>query len=95
MSDTRGPRAQSAQELKEQIVTERDGRPFLVYRDDADEQRIVRIEEGATELWIGRSPSADLGSRRRRGLSGSTPSSSSSREDARSSTTGSRATAPS
>ena len=60
MSDTRGPRAQSAQELKDQIVAERDGRPFLVYRDDADEQRIVRIEVGVTELWIGRSPSADL-----------------------------------
>jgi hypothetical protein len=60
MSASRGPRAQSAQELKDQIVAERDGRPFLVYRDAADEQRIVRIEEGTAELWIGRSPSADL-----------------------------------
>jgi pSer/pThr/pTyr-binding forkhead associated (FHA) protein len=60
MSETRGPRAQSAQELKDQIVAERDGRPFLVYRDAADEQRIVRVEEGTTEVWIGRSPSADL-----------------------------------
>jgi DNA-binding CsgD family transcriptional regulator len=60
MSKARGPRAQSAQELKDQIVAERDGRPFLVYRDEADQQRIVRVEEGVNELWIGRSPSADL-----------------------------------
>jgi DNA-binding CsgD family transcriptional regulator len=59
-SEARGPRAQSAQELKDQIVAERDGRPFLVFRDAADTQRIVRIEAGTTELWIGRSPSADL-----------------------------------
>lgn len=60
MSEVRGPRAQSAQELKDQIVAERDGRPFLVYRNEADEQRIVRIEEGTGELWIGRSGSADV-----------------------------------
>ena len=60
MSATGGPRAQSAQELKDQIVAERDGRPFLVYRDAEDQQCIVRIEAGMTELWIGRSPSADL-----------------------------------
>jgi hypothetical protein len=59
-SEARGPRAQSAQELKDQIVAERDGRPFLVYRNAGDEQQIVRIEEGTVELWIGRSPSADI-----------------------------------
>jgi pSer/pThr/pTyr-binding forkhead associated (FHA) protein len=59
-SDTRGPRAKSAQELKDQIFAERDGRPFLVYRDADDEQRILRVEEGTEELWIGRSGSADL-----------------------------------
>jgi pSer/pThr/pTyr-binding forkhead associated (FHA) protein len=60
MSDARGPRAKSAQELKDQIVAERDGRPFLVYRDERDEQQIVRVEEETNELWIGRSPSAGL-----------------------------------
>ena len=54
------PRAQSAGELKEQIETERLGLPFLVYRDDAGEQRIVLIESGRGEIWIGRSPSADI-----------------------------------
>jgi len=54
------PRAQSAGELKEQIETERLGLPFLVHRDDAGEQRIVLIESGRGEMWIGRSPSADI-----------------------------------
>ena len=35
-----GPRAQSAQELKEQIETERLGLPFLVHRDAEGEQLI-------------------------------------------------------
>ena len=34
-----GPRAASAPELKAQIEAERAGRPFLVFRDGADEQR--------------------------------------------------------
>jgi len=54
------PRAQSAGELKRQIETERLGLPFLVHRDDQGEQRIVVIEGGRGELWIGRSPSADI-----------------------------------
>jgi len=56
-----GPfRAASAPELKAQIEAERAGRPFLVFRDGEDEQRIVAIGEGAVELWIGRSESADV-----------------------------------
>ena len=53
-------RAASAPELKAQIEAERAGRPFLVFRDGGDEQRIVAIEEGAGELWVGRSESADV-----------------------------------
>lgn len=53
-------RAASAPELKAQIEAERAGQPFLVYRDGGDEQRIVAIEAGATELWVGRSESADV-----------------------------------
>lgn len=53
-------RAASAPELKAQIEAERAGRPFLVFRDGADAQRIVGIEEGAAELWVGRSESADV-----------------------------------
>lgn len=53
-------RAASAPELKAQIEAERDGRPFLVFRDGDDEQRIVAVEPGAAELWVGRSESADV-----------------------------------
>lgn len=54
------PHPTSAPELKAQIEVERDGRPFLVYRDGGGEQRILVVEEGATALWVGRGESADL-----------------------------------
>lgn len=54
------PPQTSAAELKAQIEAERGGRPFLVYRDDDGEQRILLVEEGTTSLWIGRGGSADL-----------------------------------
>jgi hypothetical protein len=57
MNDRRPP---SAPELKSQIEAERAGRPFLVFRDGADQQAIVAIEPGATELWVGRGESADV-----------------------------------
>jgi pSer/pThr/pTyr-binding forkhead associated (FHA) protein len=53
-------RAASAPELKAQIEAEREGRPFLVFRDGGDAQRIVAVEPGAAELWVGRSESADV-----------------------------------
>jgi len=53
-------RAASAPELKAQIEAEREGRPFLVFRDGGDEQRIVAVEPGAAELWVGRGESADV-----------------------------------
>jgi DNA-binding CsgD family transcriptional regulator len=57
---TPGERPQTAVELKEQIEAERLGLPLLVYRDGEDAQRIVTLESGRGELWIGRSPSADI-----------------------------------
>jgi pSer/pThr/pTyr-binding forkhead associated (FHA) protein len=54
------PRQTSAPELKAQIEAERGGRPFLVLRDGAGEQRIVVVEEGTAELWIGRGEAAGL-----------------------------------
>ncbi len=50
----------SAPELKAQIEAERRGRPFLVYRDGEGEQRILVIEEGTAELWVGRGEAAGL-----------------------------------
>lgn len=55
-----GPRAATAAELKEQIEAEREGRPFLVFRDAAGGQRILAVEEGRGELWVGRSEAADV-----------------------------------
>lgn len=43
-----------------QIETERLGLPMLVYRDADDRQVIRTIEGDRGELWIGRSPSADI-----------------------------------
>lgn len=54
------PRQTSAAELKAQIEAERGGRPFLVLRDGEGEQRIVVIEEGTAELWVGRGEAAGL-----------------------------------
>lgn len=54
------PQSTTAPELKAQIETERDGRPFLVFRDGAGEQKIVVVEEGVSALWVGRGDSADL-----------------------------------
>jgi pSer/pThr/pTyr-binding forkhead associated (FHA) protein len=54
------PPQTSAAELKAQIEAERGGRPFLVLRDGAGAQRIVVIETGATELWVGRGEAAGL-----------------------------------
>lgn len=54
------PRQTSAAELKAQIEAERGGRPFLVLRDGEGEQRIIVIEEGAPELWVGRGEAAGL-----------------------------------
>lgn len=51
-------RPASAPELKAQIEAEREGRPFLVFRDGDDGQRIVAFEPGAAELWVGRGQSA-------------------------------------
>jgi pSer/pThr/pTyr-binding forkhead associated (FHA) protein len=54
------PRPTSAPELKAQIEAERGGRPFLVLRDGSEEQRIVVVEEGAAELWVGRGEAAGM-----------------------------------
>lgn len=54
------PRQTSAPELKAQIEAERGGRPFLVLRDGEGEQRILVVEPGKTELWVGRGEAAGL-----------------------------------
>ncbi len=56
-----GPKPVTGGELKAQIEAEREGRPFLVYRDAEGAQRILIVEEGRDELWIGRADAADVG----------------------------------
>ena len=55
-----GPHPVTAVELKSQIEAERAGRPFLAYRDAHGERQLLVIATDASELWIGRSPSADI-----------------------------------
>ncbi len=55
-----GPKAVTGSELKAQIEAEREGRPFLVFRDEAAEQRILPVAADRTEIWIGRAQSADI-----------------------------------
>jgi predicted component of type VI protein secretion system len=50
---------QSATELKRQLEIEREGRPFLVYRDPGGTQRVVELGD-ATRLVIGRGEDVDL-----------------------------------
>jgi len=60
MAGDLGPRPTSAPELKAQIEAEREGRPFVAYRDGGDTQQIVTVGEGTNELWVGRRESADI-----------------------------------
>jgi pSer/pThr/pTyr-binding forkhead associated (FHA) protein len=50
--------ASSAAELKERLDAERAGRALLIYRDDADNQRILPL--AGDRVTIGRGPGADL-----------------------------------
>jgi hypothetical protein len=52
-------RTVTAPELKAQIEAEREGRPFLVFRDGGGEQAIQQLAADA-ELWVGRGGSADV-----------------------------------
>jgi len=47
-------------ELQARIAAERLGEPFLVYRDAADAQVIVRLGQGRERVTIGRSTRADV-----------------------------------
>src|SRR5215208_4893253 len=58
--DAAGPHPVTAVELKAQSEAERTGRPFLAYRDEEGQRELVMIDPDVTELWVGRSPSADV-----------------------------------
>ena len=54
------PHASTAVELKAQIEAERDGRPFLIYRDGDGRHRIKVLAPDCERLTLGRRTSADL-----------------------------------
>jgi ATP/maltotriose-dependent transcriptional regulator MalT len=51
---------QSAGELKAQIEAEREGLPFLVYRDGEDRQRIFSLTPELERVTVGRAPSTEI-----------------------------------
>ena len=48
------------EDLEARRSAEQEGRPFLVMRDEANAQRIVRLDESAGSLTLGRRPEADV-----------------------------------
>ena len=55
-----GPHAGSASELKARMEAEREGFPFLVLRDQAGAQQIIRLRADVKALTIGRSEDCGL-----------------------------------
>lgn len=54
------PHLSSPAELKQRIEAERDGKPFLVYRDDVGAQRIVALGDERSQLTVGSGPGSDI-----------------------------------
>ncbi|MGN6872175.1 MAG: FHA domain-containing protein [Solirubrobacteraceae bacterium] len=52
--------AQSPAELKEVIAAERTGHPFLVWRTDEAEQRLLLLDQERWRVTVGRDPAADV-----------------------------------
>ena len=50
----------SVNELKERIDAERSGQPFLLYRDESDQQQLVSLEPERDHVSVGRRDSSDL-----------------------------------
>jgi hypothetical protein len=51
---------QTPAELKEVIAAERTGHPFLVWRTDESEQRLLLLDQERWRVTVGRDPAADL-----------------------------------
>ncbi len=50
----------SVNELKERIDAERSGQPFLLYRDESNQQRLFGLEPDRDHVSVGRRDSSDL-----------------------------------
>jgi pSer/pThr/pTyr-binding forkhead associated (FHA) protein len=54
------PHASTPAELQERLRAEREGEPFLVFRDDQGRQRLEQLEGRAGRVTIGRNPTNDV-----------------------------------
>jgi hypothetical protein len=89
------PHLATPAELKARIEAERVGDPFVVYRDEGDEQRIVTLHGTMRELTIGRHDECDVTLDWDQQVSGLHTNCTTARVTGSSPTTGSLATAPS
>jgi FHA domain len=60
MESPLAPHTASPTELQDRLRAERDGDPFLVFRDDSGSQRIESLDGRAGRVSIGRSPGNDI-----------------------------------
>jgi pSer/pThr/pTyr-binding forkhead associated (FHA) protein len=60
MESPLAPHAASPAELQERLRAEREGDPFLVFRDDGGDQRIEVLDGRAGRVTVGRSPGNDI-----------------------------------
>src|SRR3954449_2920443 len=60
MESPLAPHAASPAELQERLRVEREGDPFLVFRDDSGAQRIETLDGRAGRVTIGRSAGNDI-----------------------------------
>src|SRR4051794_39346803 len=60
MESPLAPHAASPAELQERLHAEREGDPFLVFREDGGDQRIEVLDGGAGRVTVGRSPGNDI-----------------------------------
>jgi hypothetical protein len=55
-----GPHTASPEELRERLLAERAGEPFLVWRTDGGRQQLLTLHPGLQRVTIGRGPSNDV-----------------------------------
>ena len=55
-----GPHLSTPEELRERLAVERRGHPFLVFRDEAGQQRILELTDERPRVSVGRSPENDV-----------------------------------
>jgi pSer/pThr/pTyr-binding forkhead associated (FHA) protein len=52
--------AGSPSEIRDRIAAERHGAPFVLYRDELGQQRIIELERAGSRVSVGRQPASDI-----------------------------------